>query len=560
MTPIAPTLSRLSSLLVAGVALVTGGTTRGTLEAQPPGCTASTSVGDVQGERRDAACAYLGIPYAAPPLGPRRWRPPQPPVPWSPAVLQATTLRQCPQLSAAGAPLGNEDCLWLNVWTPADARPGAGLPVLVWLHPGAFQAASSNLPAQDGQRFASTRSAIVVIPNYRLGALGFLSHRALAAEDPMHPASGNYGLADQRAALAWVRQNIEGFGGHPGNVTLAGTSAGGDSTSLHLVSPLSRGLFQRAIIQSGSATTRRASASEAEQQGDRFAAALGCRDDATVLTCLRAASRDQVLQALPIGQAQVVEDARTDWGPVVDGIEVPGQPRDLFRRGLFSRVPTIIGVQRDEGWTFVDRSFPSGLTALQYEQVVRSEFVMDAAAVLSVYPLSMFRTPMDALAQLAGDVEFVCEARRIARVLHHDGARVYAYSFDHPVTGVTAGRVAHGLEPNFVFGNPFAVAPNLGITQPRPLTPVDLIVSDAMGTYWRRFMETGDPNPRAARVEWPPYRALQGEEPVDPTRSDFYFSFGEHPKYATALRDPACNFWEPFFLRSVLGSVPAAAR
>lgn len=567
MDPV-PTPHRVFAALIAAlpipvlVALLWPALVGPSIGAQSGSCVASTSHGHVQGVARDAACAYLGIPYAAPPTGPRRWRPPQPRSPWAPAVLPVvTTPPICPQLNlATGSPAGNEDCLTLNLWTPVNTVPGARLPVLVWLHTGGFQAASSNFPASDGQRFAAGRSAVVVAPNYRLGPFGFLAHRALTAEDPAYPGSGNYGLADQRAALAWVRQNVEAFGGDPGNVTLGGTSAGAESTSLHLVSPASRGLFHRAIVESGNPTARQDTDAEAEAQGDAFAAALGCTDEAAVLSCLRAASRDQVLSALRVGTAQILEDGRAEWGPSVDGLEVPNQPRELYRQGLFSRVPLIIGVQRDEGWTFVDRSFPGGLDTLQYERVVRTEFGMDASAVLATYPASAYPTPKDALASLTGDVDFVCEARRIARAMHHDGAPVYVYSFEYPVAGVTAGRVSHGLESNFVFGNRFAVAPNLGITAPRDLTPADLEVSDTMGAFWRRFIETGDPNPRGRPVQWPSYRPGPFDEPVEATRSDRHFVFADRPGVSNYLRDSFCNFWEPFFFRTAVGAVPAVAR
>ena len=524
-------------------------------------CAASTSSGDVIGARRGGMCAFIGIPYAAPPVGNLRWRPPQARTPWSPAVYDATAaVRQCPQLNlTTGAVQGMEDCLWLNVWTPSTAM-GRRLPVVVWFHTGDFRAANANFPASDGARFAAERDAVVVAPNYRLGPLGYLAHGMLAGEDSNYPTSGNYGLADQRAALRWVRNNIAAFDGDPQNVTIAGTSAGGHSVSLHVVSPASRGLFHRAILQSGSASMRWVETAEAEAQGDRFAAAMGCSDRARAVPCMRAATLDQVMRALPAGQSQILEDGRTDWRPVVDGVEIPDQPRALYRRGQFSRVPIIVGVNGDEGWTYVDRSFPAGLDALQYERTVRSEFGMDADAVLRTYPMSGFPSPKDALARLTGDAEYVCEARRLARAMHYDGAPVYVYSFELGLTGIAGGRSLHGVESNFLFGNEFAVTPNLGITSPRAFTTADLVVYDAMSRYWRRFMATGDPNPAGVPVQWPPYRPGASDPPRDPSTSDRYFVFGERLKVSSYLRDQQCNFWESFFFRSLLGSEPAAAR
>jgi para-nitrobenzyl esterase len=528
------------------------------VEAQDTPCQASTALGAVVGVRRGAACAYLGVPYAAAPVGALRWRPPQPRARWAPAVLNTTVpAPACPQINPAGANAGTEDCLTLNVWTPA--THDVLLPVLVWMHAGAFLGASSNFAPNDGQRFAEERNAVVVAPNYRLGAFGFLAHSALTLEDPGYRSSGNFGLLDQRAALQWVRANIAAFGGDPGNVTLAGSSAGGVSTGAHLVSRDSRGLFHRAIMQSGNATARWPNALEAEAQGSAFADALGCTDQDTVLLCLRSKSRDQVLLALSLStlpggfQQFSQEPGRVLWGPVVDGVEVEDQPRELYRRGLFARVPIIIGSNRDDGWTFVDRSFPAGLDDIRYDGAVRTEFGADASAILHTYPITAFATPKEALARLTTDSEFVCEARRIARVMHHEGAPVYVYSLEYSVDPVNRGRAFHGLDPNLVFGNNFAAPSN------HVLTSADLVVYDAMSTFWRRFMETGDPNPRG-HTHWPPYRPRPFDRPVDASQSDWHFVFGDRLGVSNHLRDSQCNFWESFNFRSVVGALPAAAR
>jgi para-nitrobenzyl esterase len=531
------------------------------VRAQTPTCLVRTESGDVQGMVRGGTCTYLGVPYAASTAGNFRWRPPQPRASWT--LLTATAPPPtCPSVNpATGAAGGSEDCLTLNIWARALRSTGRGVPVIVWLHTGGFVAASSNFPGSDGQRFAEERDAIVVAPNYRLGPFGFLSHSALATEDPNYASSGNYGLADQRMALRWVRNNIAAFGGDPNNVTVGGTSAGATSVGLHLVSPASRGLFHRAVIQSGYVTARWPTSGEAERQGDALATALGCTNRATIATCLRAATQNQVLQALPVAQLQITEDpSRAFWSPVVDGFEIPDQPRELYRRGLFSRVPLIIGTNGDEGWTFVDRSFAAGLDALQYERTVRTDFGMDADAVLRLYPATAFSTPKDALARVTADVEFVCEARRIARVMHHDGAPVYVYSFEYPLEGVTSGRAFHGLESNFLFGNNFTPGSVPGVTVARALTAADLALHDTMSAFWRWFMERGDPNPPGQPVSWPTYRPGPLEAPIDPSNSDRYFVFGDRFGVNTSLRDPQCNFWESFYFRSVLGPVSAAAR
>ena len=511
-------------------------------------CVVSTPSGVVRGVLRGTGCTYLGIPYATPPVGDLRWKPPQPKTPWAPAVLSATVAPpNCSLINppTTGQPTGSEDCLMLNIWAPP--RP-AQAPVIVWFHPGNFQAASANLAAANGERFAQERNAIVVAPNYRLGPFGFLAHSALTLEDPAYRSSGNYGLLDQRAALVWVRDHIAAFGGDPRNVTIVGASAGSQSVNFHLVSPASAGLFHKAIMQSGFVTARWTNAKEAEAQGEQVARALQCMDARTVLACLRSKTRDQVLRALPLDQAQILETEAVQWSPIVDGLEIPDQPRDLYRRGRFVRVPLIVGVNRDEGWTFVDRSFPGSLDTAQYETTVRGEFGADAPAVLSLYPASAFPSPKDALSQLTGDAEFACEARRVARLMSQARVDVYFYSFEHTVDAVTPGRAFHGLETNLVFGN------NFGPPSNHVLTAADLGLFRTISGYWGRFADTGNPTAQGV-ARWPLFR-------VDryPILSDRFVVLDDAVTDANRFRERQCNFWDRFYFRSVIGTVPASAR
>jgi para-nitrobenzyl esterase len=433
----------------------------------------------------------------------------------------------------------------LNIWAPP--RP-AQAPVIVWFHPGNFQAASANLAAANGERFAQERNAIVVAPNYRLGPFGFLAHSALTLEDPAYRSSGNYGLLDQRAALVWVRDHIAAFGGDPRNVTIVGASAGSQSVNFHLVSPASAGLFHKAIMQSGFVTARWPNAEDAETQGEQFARALQCTDARTVLACLRSKTRDQVLRALPLGQRQILESEAVQWNPIVDGLEIPDQPRESFKRGRFVRVPLIIGVNRDEGWTFVDQSFPIGLDAAQYETTVRNEFGADAPAVLGLYPAAAFPSPKDALAQLTGDAEFACEARRVARLVSQARVDVYFYSFEHTIDAVAPGRVIHGMETNLVFGNNFAAPAN------HVLTAADLGLFRTISGYWGRFAGTGNPTAQGV-ARWPLFR-------IDryPILSDRFVVLDDSVTDANRFRERQCNVWDRFYFRSVVGTVPASAR
>lgn len=512
-------------------------------------CVASTPSGSVRGVLRGGGCTYLGIPYAAPLVGDLRWKPPQPKTPWAPAVLSATSPPPTCSLinpPTTGQPSGNEDCLMLNIWAPS--RP-ARAPAIVWFHTGGFQAASANFAASNGERFAQETNAIVVAPNYRLGPFGFLAHSAFTLEDPAYRSSGNYGLLDQRAALVWVHEHIAAFGGDPRNITIAGTSAGSQSVSLHLVSPATVGLFHRAIMQSGVAAARWTSAAEAEAQGEQLARALQCTDVRTAATCLRSKTRDQVLRALPLDQAQVLETGAVQWNPIVDGLEIPDQPRELYRSGTFTRVPLIIGVNGHEGWVYVDRSFPDGLDTTQYEAVVRNEFGADAPAVLRLCPATAFPSPKDALSQLTGDAVYVCEARRVARLVSQARVDVYFYSFEHTIDAVTPGRAFHGLESNLLFGN------NFGAPSNHVLTPTDVALFRAMSGYWRRFAETGNPNAPTEAVPWPTLK-LDGS----PRLSDRYLVLDNVIKAANGLRDRECRFWDRFYFRSVMGAVPASAR
>ncbi|PYR56963.1 MAG: hypothetical protein DMF91_20645, partial [Acidobacteria bacterium] len=326
-------------------------------EARPQtgSCLVATSSGAVQGVDNGSSCAFLGIPFAVPPLANLRWKPPQPATPWAGTLSATVAPGPCANVNPPGSKTtaGSENCLKLNIWTPNPA-PASPVPVIVWIPTGAFQSASASIPDSNGRNFAERTGAIVVAANYRLGPFGFLGHSALTAEDPAYPSSGNYGFLDQRAALAWVRDNIAAFGGDPNNVTIDGQSAGGHSVSLHVVSPGSAGYFGRAIIQSGYASTRWRTLADAEALGTTFAATMGCTDPSTVLSCMRGKTTAQVLLAFANGQQEFAQTARVQWGPVVDGLDIPDQPRTLYENGAFNHVPTIIGATRDEGWIYAD--------------------------------------------------------------------------------------------------------------------------------------------------------------------------------------------------------------
>jgi para-nitrobenzyl esterase len=519
---------------------------------QTGSCLVSTASGAVQGVDNGSSCAFLGIPFAAPPLGKLRWKPPQPAAPWAATLTATVAPGPCANVNPPGSTTtaGSENCLKLNIWTPNPA-PASPVPVIVWIPTGAFQGASASIPDSNGRNFAQRTGAIVVAANYRLGPFGFLGHPALTAEDPAYPSSGNYGFLDQRKALAWVRDNIAAFGGDPNNVTIDGQSAGGHSVSLHVVSPGSAGYFGRAIIQSGYASTRWRTLADAEQLGTNFAATMGCTDPSTVLACMRGKTTAQVLLSFGNGQQEFAQTARVQWGPVVDGLDIPDQPRTLYENGAFNHVPTIIGATRDEGWIYADRSYPAGLTTEQYETAVEAEFgTADAPAILATYPASDFATPKLALSRLIGDVEAVCEARRVARLIERTKTPVYLYSFEREVDAVVPDLVIHGLDRNFVFGNNY-VPPT-----PYVLNADDLALFGAISGYWSRFAASGNPNTDdIAVVHWPAYKHPTGQG----RGADKYLVLDWPVREDKRLREAHCDFWEPFFLRSITGGpVPAS--
>jgi para-nitrobenzyl esterase len=383
---------------------------------------------------------------------------------------------------------------------------------------------------------------------------------------------------DQRAALEWVRDNIAQFGGDPQNVTLAGTSAGGESVGLQLVSPASAGLFHRAIVQSGAVTVRWPDRAEAEAQGVALAAALGCTGS-DVLGCMRSKTREQVMLALSQGTQQVsAQPGTVYWLPIVDGLEIPDQPRYLFESGGFNRVPTIVGTNRDEGWgSFVTRSFPAGPDPMQYETWVVDEFGPDAAPMLTMYPPPSAPSAAEQMARLVGDVQFVCEARRLARLIERTKAPTYLYSYDYVIDSLAPDHVIHGVEGNILFGNDYTTP---AFTASHPLDASDLALHSAMAGYWTRFAKTGDPNrnrrerahasllarwirhPQTAKfrdddegiVRWPAFKHPAGRG----RGSERHLVLDLEVRQGKRLREQQCDFLEPFFFRSILAGVPAS--
>ncbi len=487
----------------------------------------TTDKGPVHGSLGDGARAFLGIPYAAPPVGPLRFLPPTEAPAWTTPRDGAQFGPKCPQLGVDGkslAPETSEDCLYLNVWTPrADVKDA---PVFVWIHGGGFTIGSGSNPLYNGESLARETGAIIVTINYRLGPLGFLSHTAFAAEEGV-ATSPSPGLLDQQAALKWVQRNIAAFGGDPQDVTVAGESAGGISVCAQLAMPGSKGLFQRAVIESGPCWGAFPSKATAEDQGDRLAAAVGCTDPGTVAACLRGRSVEEILGALP-GKAAYFDAKGDSYGPVVDGTVLPKVPMDALAAGEGAGVPTILGTNVNEGQLFVflyQTSFGAPPTAADVRASLGSIFgasVVDQIA--AQYPVDT--DPPQAFTDIITDGAFACPTRRAARALAAGGVPAFLYQFTWPFkVGAISGPVtSHSFEVPFVFRNAYVGT---------KLDDADVVVSDAMDGYWFRFARTGDPNGDGA-VAWPAYTAANDEDLVIDTPVST----------ATGLKKARCDFWD----------------
>jgi para-nitrobenzyl esterase len=500
--------------------------------------------GKVQGDVDRGTRRFRGIPYAKPPVGDLRWKPPAPAAAWT-AVLQALDFKsECAQPGWIQGPESDEeDCLYLNVWTP-DPVGNSPLPVMVWLPGGGNQngGASDNSPLTqgkliyDGRNLSANGKVIVVTINYRLGVFGFFSHPGLAAEGSV---SGNQGLSDQQAALKWVRDNIEAFGGDPKNVTLFGESAGSQDTCLQVVSPGANGLFHRAMSESGGCTTFRKTKAAAEQQVAAFSDAVGCSGVHDELACLRGKTVKELLVAAPVdgvpdgglpgGSQFSGGTARWDFNPVVDGTVIPDQPRTLAEAGTFAKVPYVLGSNFEEGKLFMLGAKPV-TSAAEYTAALGRLFGASATEVEAVYKPGDFPSPQDALVRVWGDFRLGCTTDDSARRFAAHGAKVFAYHFSRPIPGLEGLAATHGTEMPYVFGT-LAKPP----TSDAAIAD-DTALSEAMEGYWTRFARAGDPNGGGAPA-WPTF---------DDT-SDKSMGFDVPSSVLTGFRRKECNFWRTIY-------------
>ncbi|MGH3242584.1 MAG: carboxylesterase/lipase family protein [Spirillospora sp.] len=528
-------LKMTMSIIVAAVGLTAATTAASTAApaAAPPPCSDGTLVqtdsGPVCGLDGDGVRNWLGVPYAAPPVGALRWEAPAPHPGWT-STLPATELGSaCPQPSDFRPGSTEEDCLKLDVRVPENAGDQP-LPVMVQLHGGGFRLGTPS----NGTRLATTGKVIQVEVRYRLGIIGFLSHQGLGAN------AGNYGIEDQQAALGWVKRNIARFGGDAGNVTIFGPSAGGSSVCANMASPTARGLFNKGIIESGEYNALRGvtatwqaqdcaaklpTQAQAQAAGARFATAVGCGSATDVAACLRQVPVQTLLDAAGDG----LGPNSGTMAPIVDGKTLTTSPGQAFASGEFNKVPVIHGVARDES------QIRPAETPQEFEAQVRSQYGEYAPKVLKRYPLSEYPEPSAFIAArtVLADSTSVCPAllndRRLA-----EHVPVYAYRFDDtnppPLPFIDATKPAgafHVGEFSYLYHGTF---PN----QPA-LDPNQKALQAQLTSQWTGFARTGDPNVDGT-PRWKPFttekQAQMSLLPAGTSRMTREISWPHH-----------CNFW-----------------
>jgi len=494
---------------------VEGGRIRGTLEKPGSG-----------------VCVFRGIPFAHPPVGSFRWKPPAAVDPWSGTRDCTQFGSNCPQpaqkiIRGIAGPQ-SEDCLYLNVWTAA--APGEARPVMVWIHGGGFILGSGSQPHYDGLNFAED-GAVQVTINYRLGPFGFMAHPALSAESPEH-VSGNYGLLDMIAALRWVRTNIAAFGGNPDNVTIFGESAGSAAVGCLIASPLARGLFHRAIMESGvpaklpllhgseanDSTAEAAGVAIASQAGIDSPAGTGAETAAK----LRAISPDELLKAANPRIGLFGKGRR--MGPAIDGYVVPRDPLAMYAAGEANNVPVMIGSNADEGTLFLQQipiRRPFG-----YRIAAQRLFGSYADRVLDLFPVRTADDVRPAVARLVTVGAFVAPARRAARALSAHNPNVWMYHFTRvaPLLRERGVGATHGAEIFYVFKTfPAATSPE----------SQDYAVAAAMHGAWLRFAIAGNPNPDGPPA-WPAFTPA----------NDTYMEFGDRIGAGSGLFSRECDLFD----------------
>lgn len=492
--------------------------------------------GLVAGATEDGMGVYKGIPFAAPPVGELRWKPPRPVEPWD-GVRQADEFSAaCQQLpyppnsvyASAAMPL-SEDCLYLNVWTAAKSAQEKR-PVMVWIHGGAWTRGSASKKNYDGEALAR-RGVVLVTVNYRLGPFGFFAH-PLLTEESEHNSSGNYGILDHIAALRWVRRNIAAFGGDPDRVTIFGESAGSWSVCALMATPLAKGLFHRAIGQSGGifnpmAELRRSRPrlEAAERTGERFAEALGVDKENGSLRALRAITAEEMFKVISSARGR----SRYSIRGTVDGWVFPADAYTLFSEGRYNDVPLIAGSNADEGTTLAGSSAPSSAEALLKR--VRGTYGESADEFLQVYPVASDSDARTTYLAAYRDRTFTWQMRTWARFMKNGDSKAYLYYFSRVPAGPVGEKFGayHAAEIPYVFDN-------LHLRE-TPYAETDRRLSETMASYWVRFAATGDPNGEGLPA-WPAYTM----------ENDTSMELGDTVQVRTGLHKAALDFLDKYLV------------
>jgi carboxylesterase type B len=486
--------------LLIPLLLITLGACTSLPPAKPMTQVVATDKGMVSGTGEEVR-SFKGIPYAKAPVGNLRWREPQPPDAWvgirngsqfGPDCIQP---KEYPELRGSGM---SEDCLNLNVWTPARTTNDK-LPVLVWIYGGGFNYGSGSHPTYDGEALAK-KGIIVVTINYRLGLLGFMAHPELSAESASR-SSGNYGLMDQIAALKWVKENINAFGGDSKKVTVAGQSAGAMAINALLVSEKAKGLFHQTIMQSVGAMRPMSTLKQAEEFG------LKAGSD---IKQLRETSADNLIALLKqINSGSREATALRNFGVIVDGNVIQRSDREAYQTGNFQKLPMIVGFTANEGGGMA-RSHPVK-TVPDFKKFIASNFKSHEQIANSVYPVINDDSVKKVLADLFSDTWYLYGTRELVRFNAKFQPHTYQYYFTQKRNASTTIPI-HGDELQYPFNNLNA----LHRSRIRPSNESDAATALAMADAWTRFVKTGNPN-GGQLPQWPQY---------DPT-TDNYFEFGQ---------------------------------
>ncbi|MFD9723765.1 carboxylesterase/lipase family protein [Streptomyces sp. NPDC059072] len=476
-----PPRALLCTVLALVASLLVPAVPAGALPGGSPRPVVTLAQGALRGQGADGAEEFLGVPYAAPPVGAARLRAPQPAPGWRgvrEAVRQAPACVQFSPFGLRDPQAVSEDCLYLDVYRPRGARPGARLPVVFWMHGGAY---SQGTGTQFGGRtMADLTQSVVVSINYRLGQLGYLELPELAAENGFR--SGSFGLMDQLAALRWTRENIAAFGGNPGSVTLSGQSAGSGSVCALLATPSAAGLFHRAVLQSGPCTLLRTpDGARAEAEARAFAGKAGCADRAAVVACLRSAPASALT-----GAAGTLPTSGPASG---DGL-LPVDPAAAIGSGAWNKVPVLIGSTRSEARFFVALTQPR-LTEQEYTAQVLATHGAAGPEVLARYPVSAYGSPYLALSAVMTDSSFACHTAWTARTFASQ-VPTYVYEFDDPDSPTLAGAQVPGLDESNAHSAELAYLHDFTMGE-RPLTPVQVALGTRMKRYWGAFARFGSP-------------------------------------------------------------------